>query len=90
MKSNWKSVSLLLIGVVVGVCFTERWDPFTKVGKCEWIRIGNSTAWRGTCGIGAWLETDTPSGNRMKFCPNCGKRLVVATPKLNSKDGDFS
>jgi len=41
---------------------------------CEWKNEGD--CWTGSCGI-AWCfnNDDGPEGNKMKYCPKCGKLL---------------
>jgi hypothetical protein len=50
---------------------------------CIWrIDDANENTWEGECG-NSWIFDDgTPADNSMRFCPFCGKKLVVqeATP----------
>lgn len=57
-----------------------------KPKTCEWKQCDTEydTHWDGSCGIGWMLEEGTPSYNGMKFCPQCGGKLIEIEPKDNA------
>ena len=47
--------------------------------KCEWSRESDDV-WRSDCGL-LWEfdNEETPKGNNMNYCPQCGKILEEAS-----------
>lgn len=44
--------------------------------ECPWS-VDEDGVWEGGCEITWVCETGTPAENGMRFCPRCGRRLVV-------------
>ncbi len=48
-----------------------------KGDTCIWRRMdGDSDSWDTICGNAWRLETGTPTENKMRYCPFCGRHLV--------------
>ena len=59
----------------------EAMKPKTcELKQCD---TGYDTHWDGSCGIGWMLAEGTPSYNGMKFCPQCGGKLIHIETKEN-------
>jgi len=44
-------------------------------GYCVWTLDEYDGSWNGNCGA-TWCLEGTPHENGMRYCPECGKRLV--------------
>ena len=55
------------------------WSP----GVCEWSLEDQhyGEMWNSSCGEGWWFENGTPTQNKMKFCPFCGRELTEKEQK---------
>ena len=54
--------------------FTTHTEP---EDECNWTQEDwDSDMWSGSCGACWSLNDGTPEENDMKYCTNCGKRLV--------------
>jgi hypothetical protein len=49
-----------------------------KRAQCEWVLDDIDGKWDTGCGEAFFFEVDGPAENGMRYCPYCGKRLVVA------------
>nr|DAM52113.1 MAG TPA: NTP-PPase-like protein [Caudoviricetes sp.] len=45
---------------------------------CEWSFDGQEHSWNGKCGASWLFFEDGPNENRMRFCPGCGKPVLIA------------
>jgi hypothetical protein len=50
---------------------------------CEWTYDEDEDRWSGTCGVAWSLNDGSPTANKMKFCPECGRELVEASTIRN-------
>lgn len=79
-KENMKSLTDGVVSNRQG--FWEAMEQRT----CEWKQCTSEydTSLEGTCGV-KWLLIDgTPTENHMKFCPQCGGKLIEIEPKDNA------
>ena len=44
---------------------------------CEWRQADEY--WTASCGLAWFIEEGNPADNGMKYCPQCGQSLIVAT-----------
>lgn len=44
---------------------------------CEWHQADEY--WTASCGLAWFIEEGNPADNGMKYCPQCGQSLIVAT-----------
>lgn len=47
------------------------------IGFCEWRQADEY--WTASCGLAWFIEEGNPADNGMKYCPQCGQSLIVAT-----------
>lgn len=51
-------------------------------GVCRWRLTDDDHGWwTGDCGAEWIFEASDPNGNKMKFCPNCGRKLEQVEPE---------
>lgn len=55
-----------------------------KPKTCEWEYNEFDEAWDGKCGVKFQIAFYTPKANNMKFCPQCGGKLIEIEPKDNA------
>ena len=58
-------------------------EELIKPKTCEWKYNEFDEAWDGKCGVKFKIAFDTPKANNMKFCPQCGGKLIEIEPKDN-------
>ena len=51
-------------------------------GVCRWRLTDDDHGWwTGDCGAEWIFEASDPNGNKMKFCPKCGRKLEQVEPE---------
>lgn len=57
-----------------------------QTNTCEWeAEVEDSGVWEGSCGAAWVLLNGGPAENEMKFCPGCGKPVVIAVEYGDTK-----
>ena len=69
------------------VNYPRRVETKMKAKKCWWVYDDTHDYWEGTCGILFCLNDGSPEENKMRYCPNCGRKLTTDTPK-KGRGGD--
>jgi tRNA(Met) C34 N-acetyltransferase TmcA len=66
---------------------SRRIEELENRGTCEWMRDDDSEwyVWETQCGETWHFDDGGPNENRMKFCPGCGRALVVVEAFLDAK-----
>ena len=82
-KSSPKNcIHLLILHSFIDKIY-DSFEEAIKPKTCEWKQCNSEydTSWEGTCSV-KWLLIDgTPTENHMKFCPQCGGKLIGIEPK---------
>jgi hypothetical protein len=61
-------------------------QPDKSLDECEWKRDEHHDAWDTSCGEKyQFMNPESPSENGFNFCHHCGKKMVEASQRKESK-----
>jgi len=78
---------IVLIMTLTGVYIMFFWIP-PEYRVCRWTTDDNAdyNTWHGECGCEWDLDDGIPEENGMKYCPDCGRRLVQVISQSLEKE----